>query len=42
MRFTGGDDKDEGRVGAIPSRPAGAEADGESLEVVALGTLGEH
>lgn len=53
MRFIGGEDKvvefmsvfegEEGSVGAIPSKPAGAEADCESLESVGvLGMLEEH
>lgn len=53
VRFIGGDDKvveftsvfEEvgGSVGARPSKPAGAEADGESLENIGvLGMLEEH
>lgn len=53
VRLIGGEDKvvefmsvfeeEEGSVGAIPSKPAGAEADCESLENAAvLGMLEEH
>lgn len=52
VRFIGGKDKavelmsvfeeDEGSVGAIPSRPAGAEADCESLEDDGLGMFEER